>query len=155
MLWVKRRWNAAWHQYADDDVLDELRWGNLYFHKMQDADTGLVWNDVGGGVEGDNSDNHWTDNIPGTGDDRYLNARHSPAIQFEYVWVQAMISAVFRNVDAEYSKRCLRIAQRAFEAGVKEWNPDSMNTLTLCYAILAGCEFTNDEASFGALPVVW
>lgn len=140
MLWVKRCWDVVWNQYADDDVLDELRWGNLYFHKMQDPDTGLVWNDVGGGVRGDNSDNHWTDNIPGTGDDRYLNTRHSPTIQFEYAWVQAMISAAFREADPEYSERCLRIARRALEAGIKEWMPDSMNTLTLSYAILAGCE---------------
>lgn len=36
---------------------EELRWGNSYFLKMQDAE-GRVWADVAGGVNGDNSDNH-------------------------------------------------------------------------------------------------
>ena len=47
---------------------EELRWGNRYFLKMQNPD-GLVWADVAGGVNGDNSDNHWTDNAIGTADD--------------------------------------------------------------------------------------
>lgn len=140
MLWAKRRWNVIWNQYADDDILDELKWGNLYFHKMQDPDTDLVWNDVGGGLNGDNSDNHWTDNIPGNGDDRYLNTRHSSSLQYEYVWVQAMISAAFQEVDPEYSQKCFQIARRALKAGVEKWPPDSLSTLPLCYAVLAGCE---------------
>src|SRR5579885_1309841 len=48
-----------------EQILDEVRHGNRYFLKMQDAD-GRVWHDAAGGVNGDNSDNHWTDNIVGT-----------------------------------------------------------------------------------------
>ena len=50
-------------------LLAEVKYGNAYFLKMQDAD-GLVWADVAGGINGDNSDNHWTDNVAGTADDR-------------------------------------------------------------------------------------
>ena len=61
-------------------LLEEARWGNIYFLKMQDKD-GYVWNDVAGGVNGDNSDNHWTDNRIGTPDDRYINTGKSAGVQ--------------------------------------------------------------------------
>ncbi len=47
---------------------------------MQDRD-GRVWADVAGGLNGDNSDNHWTDNQIGTADDRYINPAKSGVIQ--------------------------------------------------------------------------
>jgi hypothetical protein len=55
-----------------EQILEEVRFGNRYFLKMQDTD-GKVWADTAGGVNGDNSDNHWTDNIVGTSDDRYIS----------------------------------------------------------------------------------
>jgi len=55
-----------------EQILEEVRFGNRYFLKMQDTD-GKVWADAAGGVNGDNSDNHWTDNVVGTSDDRYIN----------------------------------------------------------------------------------
>ncbi|HEX9198840.1 MAG TPA: glycoside hydrolase family 9 protein, partial [Acidobacteriaceae bacterium] len=42
-----------------EQILEEVRFGNRYFLKMQDTD-GKVWADAAGGVNGDNSDNHWT-----------------------------------------------------------------------------------------------
>ena len=71
------KWDLAGSGLAP--LLEEVRWGNRYFLKMQDTD-GLVWADTAGGLNGDNSDNHWTDNRPGTEDDRYINpgeARHA------------------------------------------------------------------------------
>lgn len=142
MIWVKRRWNPTWNQYADDDILDELRWGNLYFHKMLDPATGLVWNDVGGGVDGDNSDNHWTDNVVGTCDDRYLNVGVSPAVQYEFVWVQAMAAQVFSKYadDPAYGQHCLNLARRAWAAGTAKWPLHQVDTTSLGYAALAACE---------------
>ncbi len=61
-------------------LLEEVRWGNRYFLKMQDAD-GRVFADTGGGLNGDNSDNHWTDNKTGTADDRYINTAKPAAVQ--------------------------------------------------------------------------
>ncbi len=55
-------------------LLDELRWGNRYFLKMQDRD-GLVFHSSAGGLNGGESDNHWTDNIIGNEDDRYIDTR--------------------------------------------------------------------------------
>src|SRR5450759_4274338 len=68
------KWDAAGS--GAKVLLEEARWGNIYFLKMQDKD-GYVWNDVAGGVNGDNNDNHWTDNRTGTPDDRYIETAKS------------------------------------------------------------------------------
>ncbi len=107
------RWDAAGAGAAP--LLDEFRWGNSYFLRMQDAD-GLVWADTAGGVNGDNSDNHWTDNQVGTGDDRYINPAKSGTIQGMFVALQAMAAQAFRKVDSDYSARCLNAALRCWEA---------------------------------------
>ncbi len=54
---------------ADAELVDELRWGNSYFLKMQEP-AGYIMNYVGGDyfVHADN--NRWTDNVIGRRDDR-------------------------------------------------------------------------------------
>ena len=94
LLRVARNLGAQWDAGGSGlaPLLDEVRWGNRYFLKMQDSD-GLVWADVAGGVNGDNSDNHWTDNRPGTPDDRYLNPAKRGRNQALFITVQAMAAA--------------------------------------------------------------
>ncbi|MCC7496872.1 MAG: glycoside hydrolase family 9 protein [Bryobacterales bacterium] len=99
-------------------LLDEARWGNTYFLKMQDGD-GLVWDDVAGGVNGDNSDNHWTDNRTGTGDDRYINTNKSGSVQALFTLFEAMMATAFRAADPAYSERCLRAAVRCWDAATR------------------------------------
>ncbi|MEK7409315.1 MAG: glycoside hydrolase family 9 protein [Acidobacteriota bacterium] len=98
-----------------DNLLDEFRWGNRYFLKMQDAD-GLVFNDAAGGVNGDNSDNHWTDNKVGTEDDRYINPSKPGRIQAMFTTLQAMAAQAFRESDAAYADVCLAAARRCWDA---------------------------------------
>jgi hypothetical protein len=102
-------------------LLDEVRWGNRYFLKMQDTD-GLVWADVAGGVNGDNSDNHWTDNRSGTPDDRYINPAKRGRNQALFITVQAMAAQAFHASDAAYAKQCLSAAQRCWSAAKREGN---------------------------------
>ncbi|MGH9584253.1 MAG: glycoside hydrolase family 9 protein [Bryobacteraceae bacterium] len=94
---------------------EELRWGNTYFLKMQDTD-GRVWADVAGGVNGDNSDNHWTDNVIGNADDRYLNPAKHGLVQAMFTAIQARYSQQFRTVDSDYSSQCFAAARRCWEA---------------------------------------
>lgn len=113
---IKRSINPAWYDYdrKEGDLLNELRWGNSFFLKMQDQ-KGMVWNDVGAGVNGDNSDNHWTDNKIGTADDRYINTAFNPVVQWEFIYLEAMIAAIFQEVDREYANRSLTAAAKAFD----------------------------------------
>lgn len=96
-------------------LLEEFRWGNQYFLKMQDAD-GLVFADTAGGVNGDNSDNHWTDNKIGTADDRHINPWKVPLIQAMFTALEAMAARVFEPSDRAYANRCLTAARRCWQA---------------------------------------
>ncbi len=96
-------------------ILEELRWGNRYWSKMQDSD-GRVWDDAAGGVNGDNSDNHWTDNRIGTDDDRYINTSKSGVIQAEFTAVQALMAQLFKDTDPGYGQVCLAAALRCRNA---------------------------------------
>src|ERR1039458_9666356 len=123
LLRVARNLGAHWDAGGSGlpALLDEVRWGNRYFLKMQDSD-GLVWADVAGGVNGDNSDNHWTDNRPGTDDDRYLNPAKRGRNQALFVTVQAMAAQAFQASDAPYARQCLAAAQRCWSAAKREGN---------------------------------
>ena len=123
LLRVARNLGAQWDAGGSGlaPLLDEVRWGNRYFLKMQDSD-GLVWADVAGGVNGDNSDNHWTDNRPGTADDRYLNPAKRGRNQALFITVQAMAAQAFQASDAAYAKQCLAAAQRCWSAAKREGN---------------------------------
>ncbi len=107
------RWDAAGQGLAP--IYEEVRWGNRYFLKMQDTD-GLVFADTAGGVNGDNSDNHWTDNRPGTPDDRYINTAKRGMNQAIFITLQAMLYQALRETDAPYAKTCLDAANRCWHA---------------------------------------
>lgn len=134
------KWDAAGSGLAP--LEEELRWGNRYFLKMQGQD-GQVWADVAGGVNGDNSDNHWTDNQVGTSDDRYLNPGKGGAVQGMFAALQAMYADHFR-ADPQYRERCLQAAKRCWGASKHDGETEE-----LAWWILAAVELfraTNDVA---------
>ena len=114
---------------------EELRWGNTYFLKMQDTD-GRVWADVAGGVNGDNSDNHWTDNSTGTADDRYLNPAKPGLAQAMFTAMQALYADEFKTADSAYSASCLAAAQRCWAADEHKGNALELAWWTLAAAAL-------------------
>ncbi len=124
IIQIKRLADPGWDIFdkKEGDLLNELRWGNRFFLKVQEP-SGLVWHDVAGGVNGDNSDNHWTDNIIGTDDDRYINPEYLPFIQWEFIYFEAMMASVFKNADPAYGSRCLKAALKTFEFMKDKENP--------------------------------
>jgi hypothetical protein len=111
-------------------LLEEVSWGNLYFHRMINSD-GQVYEDVAGGAApegsdltyennwwfenhpgcyGDASDNRWTDNIPNSGDERKVRTTFNPLVQWAFVHVQARAS---RHLTEPLSHTCLRLARLA------------------------------------------
>lgn len=135
LLDVEERLRPGWHSRNRpwSDLLDEVRWENDYYLKMQDRQTGQVYSDVAGGVGGDNSDNRWTDNIAASGDERHINPRIVPEIQWGFVAVQLRVAWAFRQSDAEYARRCIRAAERCLAALSSEPSgelvPDGMAVL--------------------------
>ncbi len=138
---IKRNINPMWHDYDrnEGDLLNELRWGNKYFLKMQDQN-GMVWNDVGAGVNGDNSDNHWTDNKTGTADDRHINTAFNPVVQWEFIYLQAMITDLFKEVDQGYARESLTAAEKGFNY-IKE--RPNLTASEMAWAVLACREMYN------------
>jgi len=115
-------------------LLDEVRWGNRYFLKMQDKD-GRCWADTAGGVSGDNSDNHWTDNQSGTADDRYINPSKPAQVQAMFVALQAMVAQAFAASDPGYAQSCLAAGLRCWEA-----TEHPANVRDLSWRVLAAIE---------------
>lgn len=117
-----------------EHILEEVRFGNRYFLKMQDTD-GKVWADTAGGVNGDNSDNHWTDNIIGSADDRYINVEKRSEVAAIFATLQALAAQSYLKSDAAYAKLCLH-------AGVQAWNAFGapQTTLELAWWAMATCE---------------
>ncbi len=134
-------------------ILEEVKWGNRYFLKMQDTD-GLVWADVAGGRNGDNSDNHWTDNVRGTDDDRYLNTSKSGQVQSMWIALQAMVSQAYRATDPGYGQACLDAAVRCWRASKHEGNTRDLSWWTLAatemHRATGAEEYATAAASLGA-----
>ena len=119
---------------SSQSLLDELSWGNAYFHRMIDS-RGQVYEDVAGGNSppgsnftyednwwfenhpgcyADASDNRWTDNVPQSGDERKIRTTYNPLVQWAFVHVQARAS---RHLPSGQAEICLQLARRAAAFG--------------------------------------
>lgn len=151
-------------------ILDELKWGNLYFLKMQEPD-GYIMNFVGGDVKKHSDSNRWTNSeieadggalefvkpnagrgvqdmlIFGSSDDRVI--RTDPAnmqTQFIFITSEAILARITKDREPEYSKKCLDAATRCFAWCRK--STEMMNSGTIGAAIQASIELykaTNRE----------
>jgi hypothetical protein len=104
-------------------IFEEVRWGNLYFLKLQDKD-GFVRNF---GI----AESRWTDNIRGTGDERKITAAYGVtaytplSLQYWFITAQADLYRVFKDDDADYAQKCLQAAQKCFARVRKEHMRDN------------------------------
>ncbi len=107
-----------------DAVIDEIRWGNGYFLKMQDSQ-GFLMNYCGG-----DDGNGWTDNRVGTADDRVIHVEPADVtVQFLFVAAQARIGRLFRDADRAYAERCLDAGRRCWRWCVDRRNPQLAGSL--------------------------
>lgn len=147
-------------------ALDEIRWGNRFFHAMIAPD-GQVWEDVGGGTfkagldqvkdwwyenhPGCNCDNAggvYTDNVPGSGDERIIRTTYNPAVQFLFVRTQCDIAGLLGGVDGAHAHA---LASRAWDFGRKH-NRDR-RTLFVAEELWAALEALQARVP-GATPAV-
>jgi len=137
----------------EEQAMDEIRWGNSFFHAMIDKD-GKVFEDVGGGrfkdgldpakdwwfenhpgCNCDNSGNINTDNTPGTGDERLVRTHYNPFVQFQFAYYQAMLG---NTLAGDYAKKCSSLAMRTWNYAKKQ--KDDNRTLFLATRLLAASE---------------
>jgi len=89
-------------------VIEELRWGNYYFHSMQEP-AGYVM-DYCGGDDG----NHFTDNVIGSSDDRVVHTNPCQVVaQFHFIAAQARVARLVIDSDPNYAQKCKAAAWRA------------------------------------------
>lgn len=101
--------NPPWDR---GEILDELRWGNRYFLKMQEP-AGYVMNHCGGDYYVHADNNRWTDNVADGRDDRMIDTRPCDTIaQWLFVLAQAATARLARPADAAYADRCRGAAER-------------------------------------------
>ena len=148
-------------------LLDELRWGNRFFHQMM-APSGQVYEDVAGGRPpangdlsyerdwwfenhpgcfGDASDNRWTDNIADSGDERMVRTTYNPLVQWSFVQMQARAA---QHLPADEASQCRAFAKRAADYAVQ--HPHDGRTLFVAAELRARLEllqlrFDNAESS--------
>ncbi len=92
-----------------------MAWGTAFALRMQDPASGMIWEDVGGGggarlsaakwwyenhagCGGDNSENRFTDNARGTGDERRVRQQYNPIVQYTLVSVLLHAAGVARGL---------------------------------------------------------
>lgn len=114
------------------DWLTETAWGLRYIYKIQDPATGMIFEDVGGGStarrrEGmswwyenhagcyaDNFDNRFTDNLPGTGDERSIRVQYNPIAHYTNIAILTRSYGLYAPYSAE-------ISQRSHQAALAAW----------------------------------
>lgn len=114
----------------------EARWGLEFMLKMQDLASGMFYEDVGGGGNSrkkpgmawwyenhagcyaDNADNRFTDNLPGSGDERPLRVQYNPIVQFTSVAILAQAALAYAELDGELARRCAGAATLGWRLGL-------------------------------------
>jgi hypothetical protein len=122
-----------------ESIMDELRWGNQYFLKMQEP-AGYIMDFVGGDLKRHSDNNRWTDNIAGKeggaislvqpnagkskalmlvsgdADDRIIQTQPvDKTAQYNFITAQALLARISADRDPEYSKECLAAAGRCYD----------------------------------------
>ncbi|GAI27936.1 unnamed protein product, partial [marine sediment metagenome] len=114
-------------------IIEELRWGNKYFLKMQEP-TGYIMKYCAG-----DEDNRPTDNVIGNEDDREIHTEPGgPCTQFNFIAAQAAVVRLTRDTDPVYANKCWNVALRCLDWCRKE--KVCRNTQNLGSAIFACVE---------------
>ncbi|MCL4177222.1 MAG: NPCBM/NEW2 domain-containing protein [Verrucomicrobia bacterium] len=122
-LWALTEWATTLEGPPRPRVLDEIRWGNKYFLAMQEPD-GFLMSHIGGDVERHGDNNRFTDNQPGTADDRVIATDPAaPEIQWVFILSQVNAARAFATEDAAYAQRCRQAAERAYAWMTPRLNP--------------------------------
>jgi hypothetical protein len=123
-----------------DRIIDEMRWGNGYFLKMQEPDGYLM--SYCGGDDG----NTFTDNVTGTRDDRRIHVEPADLPeQFHFIAAQAALARQLKEADPAYSKRCLEAALRCLRFCTKRRSPRAAASVSA--AVIACLEMDRAESS--------
>jgi len=122
---MKRIVDPPWDG-GDYSILDEIKWGNQYIHRMQ-LDSGAVvqhyylWC---GATDWSEAINRYTNNVIGDSDDRLLPEKTlvvDMVSQSRFIRNQSTIYRLYKDSDPEYAELCLKAAARCYDYFEKTW----------------------------------
>jgi hypothetical protein len=124
-LEMKQIVSPAWDN-GEYSILDEIKWGNTYIHKMQ-LPSGAVAHHYYlwcGATDWGESINRYTNNKIGDADDRLL-PESTIAIdmvnQSLFIENETKIYRMYKDIDPEYANKCLKAATRCYNYFQKTW----------------------------------
>lgn len=152
--------------------LDEMAWAMRFILKMQDPATGMIYEDVGSGStarmrEGmtwwyenhsgccvDNSQNRFTDNVPGSGDEREVRIQYNPIVQYTIITVLLNAATALAASDPDLAEKCRTAATRCwfFVDSKKDSDPLHEWTSIRSWRLLAGIELARAEIVPWTIP---
>ena len=99
-----------WKKELVAQIKDEFNWGDKYYSAMQEPQ-GYLMTQVGGDVYKHSDNNRFTDNIPGTADDRWIvTTPNEPVFQYMFVISQCNMAMAdkpeFRNKYLQKALKC-------------------------------------------------
>ncbi|MDD5198804.1 MAG: glycoside hydrolase family 9 protein [Terrimicrobiaceae bacterium] len=132
MAVYKERHGRGWDHWQEDpwrdDLLAEIAWGVSFIPKMQDPSSGMIYSDVGGGGDSrkregmnwwvenlsgcyaDNADNRFTDNIPGSGDERNIREEYNAVVQYSNISILHQTARLLEQGDPALAEDARRVA---------------------------------------------
>lgn len=162
---IYERLGLSWNyfeneQVADNDLITETIWGIKFILKMQDPETGMLFEEIGGGGEArrtkgmnwwyenhsgcyaDNSQNHFTDNIPNSGDERIVRVQYNPIVQYTNLTILLRAAWDIDNYDSELAKKSTLAAKRIWDFTQLERPKDKKHSWTsiISWRLCAGIE---------------
>ncbi len=168
-----RRNAFADEKVSDNDFITETAWALTFMLKMQDRATGMFFEDVAGGgaaretgerkwwyenhagCVADNSENHFTDNIPASGDERTVRVSYNPIVQYTTIYLLLKAARIAGDKLPELCLRCREAALRAWKFMVhKQQEDDPFHTWTsvVAWKLMASAElYTAGEISHAVL----
>ena len=146
---------------SGNDFITESAWALEFMLKMQDPDTGMFFEDVAGGGSAretddlswwyenhagcvaDNSENHFTDNMSSSGDERTVRVRYNPIANYTTIYLLLKAARIIGTLLPELSEQCRHAALKGwhFMTGKQKSN-DAFHTWTsvIAWKLMAALE---------------
>jgi hypothetical protein len=129
-------------------IVDELRWGNAYFLSMQEP-AGYVMNYCGG-----DDGNVFTDNLPGTDDDRVIHTNPCEVTaQFHFIAAQAGLFRLLEHEEPAYAQTCRAAAKRCLNWCVARSRPRGATGLAAAVSACIRAWQVFNDPQFGEFAV--
>ncbi len=146
---------------SPNDFLTEAAWEADFLLKVQDPDTGMIFEEIGGGGDGrklpgmqwwynnhsgcyaDNSQNYFSDNQPGNEDDRRIRTDYNPIAQYmnQYILLRAAEALKPYQPEKAASYLAAALKNRAFTQSRQGTDPMHRWTAVRAWALQCALEW--------------